>query len=90
MMVMSKFMLVSLFLFTPIYYSLQSVCAHRQQCCIQNLSTFIHFFITVTDFTKWLSEPKTHQDSEAASFMLHGKGEFCWSLLINMSGKFEV
>lgn len=67
MMVMSKFMLVSLFLFTPIYCSLHSVCAHRQQCYIQNLSTFIHFFVTVTVFTKWFSEPKTQQDSEAAN-----------------------
>lgn len=87
MMVMSKFMLVTLFLFTPIYCSLYSVCAHRQQCCIQNLSTFIHFLISVC-FYKWLSEPETQQDSEAASFVSQGKGEFRWSLWINMSRKF--
>jgi hypothetical protein len=74
----------------PMYCSLHPVFAHSKQCFIQNLSTFIHFFITVTVFTKLLSEPKTEQDSEATSFVLHGKGEFFWSLLIKMSGKYEV
>lgn len=54
------------------------------------MCTVIHFFISVIVFTKWLSEPKTEQESEAALCVLHGKGEFFWSSLIKMSGKFEV